>query len=177
MQDNGTKGFKVRTTNGSSHYGNIEIKISGDARWMPAAIFNGCGFEVHQNSDGKHAMYVHRYALGWKSATSNSMRWVGDDANDGRNNDESSGYRYFDFGYQPYIDQIRAFGTDWLFHSIVLNIKNDGGTGTTDSTVKCWNLKLYHKCVGSTSTDHRIFAPKLRPELYRATAYLGHDFS
>ena len=177
MQDNGTKGFRVRISNGTSHYGNIEIKISGDARWMPAAIFNGCGFEVHQNSDSKHAMWVDRYALGWKSATSSTIRWVGNTANDGHNDAPYSGYRYFDFNYQSYIDEIRGFGTDWLFHGIVLHIKNNGGAGSTDSTVKCWNLKMYHRCVGSTSSDHRIFAPKLRPEQYRNSAYFGVTMS
>ena len=176
MQDNGTKGFKVRISNGTSHEGNIEIKISGDARWMPAAIFNGCGFEVHQNSDSKHAMWVDRYALGWKSASSSTIRWVGNNANDGKNGAPYNGYRYFDFSYQSYIDQIRGFGKDWLFYGIVLHIRNNSGAGSTDSTVKCWNLKMYHKCVGSTSSNHRILAPKLRPELYRAESSQGHDF-
>ena len=177
FQDDGNKGFKVQLTNGNSHEGNIEIKNNDSARWMPASIFNGCAFQLHQNSSSSHAMWVDRYALSFIHKTNNTWRIIGNTPNDGYNNAPHAGYRYVDFNYEPYINQVRGLGSDYLFFSIIVHIRNNGGAGSDNSAVKLWDLKMYHKCVGSVSSKHRIFAPKIRTLSNRNNSTFGLSFS
>ena len=178
-QDHIDFGFKLELfPAGAAGQSNVELRPYGNgARWMPAAIFNGCGFELHQSADYGSSLYVTQYALVFVSATSETYRFVGNTLNDGHNGAPFKGYRYADFSSQTYIDEIRSFGSSWLFQGIILNIKNGEGISFERSSVKLWNLKMYHKCVGSTSTDHRIFAPKLKSFAYRNEPYHSVNFS
>ena len=178
FQDNGNKGWKLTATNGNSHQSNAEIKFKDEARWFPAALFNGCGFEVHQDSNSKHAMWIDQYALIFiDNQAPNSYKFVGNTINDGHNSGPHSGYRYADFSYQNYIDQIRGFGPNWYFYGLILHIKNNGGAGSDNSTVKCWNFKMFHKGQSSSSSKHRIVVPALRPLTDRGIANRQYQFT
>ena len=172
------RGFDIfaMPNSSSNDYDNIELKVKDQARWMPAAIFNGCAFEVYQSSAAHSSIYVTGYALVYMSAVDQTYRYVGNNLNDGHDQSPYKGYRYAKFDNETYIDQIRAFGNNWLFCGIVLAMKNGSGSGEMTS-VKMWNLKMYHKCKGSTSTDHRIFAPKFKPTAYRNEPLRGVAFS
>ena len=161
-QDNGNKGFRIDQLNSSAGQGNIEIGFDSKARWMTAGMFNGLAFELHSSQGGASAMYVTQYALIFVNAGVENYRFFGNTLNDGYNNGPHLGYRLADFNNETYINEIRSWGRDWLLQGIVLNIQNAHETTGPATIVKFWNLKIYHKCVGSTSANHRIFTPKLR---------------
>jgi len=158
-QDNGNYGLVVSATSGKSHQVNHEVY--GDGRWMPASIFNGCGFEAHQNSGSTHALYMKFYSLVFTSATSDSWRFWGVNPSDGHNSGPRSGYRYLRFNSSGSIDTIRSWGKDWLFYGFIITLHTDGGIqSATSSTFKAFNFKLGHKGSHNSSNYRMIPANK-----------------
>ena len=173
-QDSGQKGYKLSTTAGNSHQQNCEIKFKDKSRWMPASIFNGCAFQIHQNSDSKHALYADMYCLLFINKSSSSYRFVGNEFSDAYNNGPHSGYRYAHFRSTAMIDEVRSFGNDWLLYGIIVHVRNGGGAGSSSYTFKLWDLKIYHK-TSETSSSVRMIPEKARPKGYRADNYTGFD--
>ena len=138
-------GMRLGSYAGSSHTSNYESY--GDGRWMPASIFNGIGFEVYQGSSGKHAIYLKKYGLIFAGKTSGSYRIWGVNT---MASSPSKGYRYININSSDsVVSSIRSWGSNWLFQGLVLHIANNGGTGTTESHMEVYNLKVGHK--GSTN--------------------------
>lgn len=158
-----TSGFRLGSTSGNSHTSNYESY--GDGRWMPASIFNGIGFEVYQGSSGKHAIYLKKYGLIFANKTSGSYRIWG--VNTGTTS-PSVGYRYININSSDsVVSSIRGWGSSWLFQGLVLHIANNGGTGTTESHMEVYNLKVGHK-VSTNGSGYRCI-----PAAYRS--YTNRD--
>ena len=74
---------------------------------------------------------------------------------------------YYTFSTQAYIDEIRAWGNDWLFYGVILRVTNPGGAGSDQSEVSCRNFRVFTK--GSTlSSNHRLIVPAPRSKADRA---------
>jgi len=170
-QDNGNNGLVVSTTSGKSHQVNHELY--GDGRWMPASIFNGCGFEVNQNSSDQHALYLNFYSLVFTSATSDSWRFWGVNPNDGHNSGPRSGYRYLRFNSSSDINTIRGWGKNWLFYGFILTLHTDGGAKKGQSSrLQAYNFKIGHK--GShNSSNYRMVPANKRSYNNRNKTQLG----
>ena len=164
-------GFKISGTNGKGHEGNFEIRDINTSRWMPASLFNGFAFEVHQNSDSKHAMYMDRYCPVFINKSSSSYRFWGCASSDGKM-DKYKGYRFLHFNSDSNINTIRSWGPDWLLYGFIFHIQNNSGTGSDSSTVYIYNLKVYHKG-DSDSSKYRMFLPKKRTLSQRNQTYPG----
>ena len=156
-------GLRVGSTSGSSHTSNYESY--GDGRWMPASIFNGIGFEVYQGSSGKHAIYLKKYGLIFANKTSGSYRIWG--LNTGASS-PSQGYRFMEVSSSNSVtSSIRSWGSGWLFQGLVLHIANNGGTGTTESHMEVYNLKVGHKST-TNGNGYRIIPAAYRSYSNRA---------
>lgn len=152
-----TSGMRLGSNSGSSHTSNYESY--GDGRWMPASIFNGIGFEVYQGSSGKHAIYLKKYALVFANKTSSSYRFWG--LNTGASS-PSQGYRFMEVSSSNSVtSSIRSWGSSWLFQGLILHVANNGGTGTTESHMEVYNLKVGHK-VSTTGSAYRILPVTMR---------------
>lgn len=136
-----TSGMRIGTTSGEAHTQNFESY--GDGRWMPASVFNGCGFEVYQGSDGKQAIYLKKWALVFASKTSGSYRTWG--FNTGTSS-PSNVYRFMEVSSSNSATaSIRSWGSGWVFQGIILHIGNNSGIGTTTSHIEVYNMKVGHK--------------------------------
>ena len=60
------------------------------------------------------------------------------------------------------VSSIRSWGAGWLFQGLVLHIANNGGTGTTESHMEVYNLKVGHKS-STNGSGYRII-----PVAYRS---------
>ena len=136
-----TSGFRLGSTAGTSHTSNYESY--GNGRWMPASCFNGIGFEVYQGSSGKHAIYLKKFALVFASKTSGSYRIWGIDTG---TTSPSVGYRYIEVhSGNSVVSSIRGWGSSWMFQGLILHVANNGGTGTTESHMEVYNMRVGHK--------------------------------
>lgn len=150
-------GMRLGSNSGSSHTSNYESY--GDGRWMPASIFNGIGFEVYQGSSGKHAIYLKKYGLIFASKTSGSYRIWGLNTGAGS---PSQGYRFMEVSSSNSVtSSIRSWGAGWVFQGLVLHIANNGGSGTTESHMEVYNLKVGHK-LSTTGSAYRCIPATMR---------------
>jgi hypothetical protein len=140
-----SKGLKVYSSSGESHESNYESY--GNGRWMPASVWYGLGFESKYNRSGgndKHDLYIKRYAAIFVHRTSSSYRIYG--WNTGNTNRPSGEYRFDKIhSSMSSTTEIRNWGPDWLFQGILIQFANNGGSGSTQSTVEVYNLKIGHK--------------------------------
>ena len=169
-QPNGNNGWVLTVTSGKSYNQNHEFH--GDGRWMPASMFNGCGFEIHQNSSSTHALYLKFYSIIFHSDTGSWRQW-GVNPNDGYNSGPRSGYRYLRFNASSDINTIRGWGNTWKLYGFILTVHTDGGiqAGNT-STIKAFNFKVGHK--GSNhSSNYRMVPAKKRSMANRNNTQVG----
>ena len=119
----------------------------GDGRWMPASVWYGLGFESKYNRSGgnsNHDLFIKKYAAIFTHRTSSSYRFYG--WNTGNTNRPSGEYRYDKIhSSMSSTTEIRNWGPDWLFQGILIQFANNGGSGSTQSTVEVYNLKIGHK--------------------------------
>ena len=158
------KGWSAINTNGNSHTQNFELRWKDKSRWCPASIFNGFGGEFKQHNDKAHSMYFTDLALVFIGAQDETYIF----SSDGRLSN-SGGIKevYYTFDTQTYIDEIRAWGNDWLFYGVILRVTNPGGAGSDQSEVSCRNFRVFTK--GSTlSSNHRLIVPAPRSKADRA---------
>ena len=136
-----SSGLKLSSSAGNQHEGNYELY--GDGRWMPASVFNGVGFEVKQSSSGRHAIYLKKYALVFANRDSGSYRTWGVDTGV---SSPSTDYRYIKVvSTAGMVSTIRGWGPTWLFQGLILHMYNNGGSGTTDSAIEVYNMKVGSK--------------------------------
>ena len=164
------KGWSAIVTSGSGHYQNFELRFKDKSRWCPASIFNGFGGLFKQHNDKKHSMYFTDLALIFMGAQDENYIFT----SDGRlSNSKGEKELYYKFSTQSYIDEIRAWGNDWLFYGVILRVENPGsGVGSDQSEVSCSNFRVFTK--GSTlSSNHRLVCPAPRSKADRAkTMYM-----
>ena len=134
-------GLNLRGDAGAVHSGNYELY--GDGRWMSASVFNGLGFEVYQESEAKHAIFLKYYALVFTNRDANSWRTWGVDTGA---RDKSKGYRYIRVpSSSSTVSTIRTWGPSWLFSGMILHIANGGGTGSSISNMYVYNMRVGSK--------------------------------
>ena len=157
-------GWSAIVTNGNSHYQNFELRWKDKSRWCPASIFNGFGGEFKQHHDKSHSMYFTDLALIFMGKYDETFIFT----SDGKLSD-SRGIKevYYTFDNQTYIDEIRAWGNDWLFYGVILRVTNPGGAGSDQSEVSCRNFRVFTKG-SSLSSNHRLIVPAPRSESDRA---------
>ena len=141
-----SKGLKVYSNSGSSHVANIESY--GNGRWMPASVWYGMGFEsrhVRTGGNEKHDLYIKRYGAVFVRRTSSEYRIYGWNTGNG-NRPSGTDYRFDKIhSSMSSTTEIRNWGPDWLFQGILIGFANNGGTGSTQSTVEVYNLKVGHR--------------------------------
>ncbi len=101
-----TDGIDFTVNSGTLHHGNTETV--GACRWMPASVFNGCGFEVHQSDDHENAIYLRQWAVIFSNRLNEGYRFWGVDSSG--NYTATKGYRYLTFP-QSEIKSKRKWGT------------------------------------------------------------------
>ena len=140
-----SKGLKVYGNTGNSHEQNFEMY--GDGRWMPASVWYGLGFESKYRRSGgnsNHDLYIKRYAAIFTHRTSSSYRFYG--WNTGNTNRPGGEYRFDKIhSSMSSTTEIRNWGPDWLFQGLIIQFANNGGAGSTQSSVEVYNLKIGHK--------------------------------
>ena len=122
---------------------------NGDSRWMPASVFNGIGFETyHQHNSGPqdHELYLAEYAVIFRSRTGNGTRYYG--WNTGYTS--SPGHQKYKFDRiqtsDSHVNEIRAWGSDWLYQGLVVTVRTKGGSGkSTESYITIYNMKVGSK--------------------------------
>ena len=142
----GDKGFKLYSNSGKAHESVYEMY--GNGRYMPASVWNGLGFETkHRRTGGNsnHDLYIRKYAAAFTHRTNNnSYRFYGWDT--GNTNRPGGDYRFDKIHTSSsYTSEIRGWGPDWLFQGLIIQFKNNGGNGNTQSHVTVYNLKIGHK--------------------------------
>ena len=143
-------GLALKADAGKEHNGNYEL--FGDSRWMPASIFNGVGFEVQQDADHKHAIYLKYYALTFAHREGNGYRFWGVDTGA---SSAYKGYRYIRFlSDSAAVNTIRTWGEEWLFQGVILHVWNGGGTGSNTSYMYVYNMKVGSK-MSTTGGQYR----------------------
>ena len=155
---NETDGIDFSVKSQTYSYGNTETK--GDVRWMPANVFNGCGFEVRQNHDTMHSIYLKHWCVIFANRSNNNTRFWGVDTGA---NDPYAGYRYIRFP-ESNINNIRNWGPTWLLQGFIFNFATNGGldiSGQVDSAIRLYNLKVGHK-FSEVSDDYRYIPSKRR---------------
>ena len=153
-----TTGLKIEGDAGTTHSGNYELY--GDGRWMPASIFNGIGFEVYQSSSGRHAIYLKHYALAFANRDNGTYRIWGFDTGA---RDKEQGYRFMSIpGSHSAVSTIRSWGPSWLFQGIILHIANSGGTGSTQSHMNVYNMRVGSK-MSTIGGQYRYLPAGKRP--------------
>jgi len=136
-----SSGLAIKGDAGNEHKGNYDLH--GNGRWMPASVFNGIGFEVNQANDHKHAIYLRYYALAFASRTSSAWRIYGVDT--GARN-PSKEFRYIRIASNSgAVNTIRNWGPDWLFQGVILHVWNNGGTGSGQSWMYVYNMRVGSK--------------------------------
>ena len=151
-------GLNLRGDAGIIHSGNYEQY--GDGRWMPASIFNGIGFEVYQESDAKHAIYLKYYALAFANRDSGSSRTWGIDTGA---RGKSKEYRYIRVpSSSSIVNSIRNWGPSWLFQGIILHIANAGGSGSSISNMYVYNMRVGSK-MSTLGGQYRYLPAGKRP--------------
>jgi len=136
-----TTGLNLRGNAGAVHSGNYELY--GDGRWMSASVFNGLGFEVYQESDAKHAIFLKYYALAFANRDNGNWRIWGIDTGA---RDKSKEYRYIRVpSSSSIVSSIRSWGPSWLFQGMILHIANGGGTGSSISNMYVYNMRVGSK--------------------------------
>ncbi len=123
--------------------------MNGDSRWMPASVFNGIGFETyHQHNSGStdHEVYLAEYAVIFRNRTGNGTRYYG--WNTGYTS--SPGHQKYKFDRiqtsDSHVNEIRAWGSDWLYQGLVVTLRTKGGSGkTTGSYITIYNMKVGSK--------------------------------
>jgi len=153
-----TKEEGLRWTNnkiGNEHQNLVEVgMLEHPARWMPASIFNGFGFEVYQNSDAKHALFYAGCALSFYNGS--TWRTYGVQPQDGKGDSKSSGYRYIYMNNSSNITEIRNWGSSYKLTGINLWMRNAGGAGSDEGiSIYMYNLKFFHQ-VGDDRSNLRI---------------------
>ena len=134
-------GLAIRNDAGQTHSANYELY--GNGRWMPASIFNGIGFEVFQNSNSTHAVYLKHYALVFAHRETGDWRFYGVDTG---TRGPSTGYRYINvLSNSPAVNTIRNWGPEWLFQGPLLHVANNGGAGSDVSNIYAYNMRVGSK--------------------------------
>ena len=151
-------GLALYCAAGAEHNGNYEMY--GDGRWMPASIFNGLGFEVQQDADHKHAIYLRYYALAFAHREGNGYRFWGVDTGA---REKYKGYRYISFSSSsPAVNTIRSWGEEWLFQGVILHVWNGSGAGSGTSYMYVYNMKVGSK-MSTTGGQYRYLPAGKRP--------------
>ena len=134
-------GLAIYCSAGNEHKCNYELH--GDSRWMPASIFNGIGFEVKQADGNKHSIYLKYYALSFAHRDSSAHAVWGVDTGA---RDPSASHRFINIkSSDSVVSQIRSWGPEWLFQGIILHVWNNGGTGSSNSNMYVYNMKVGSK--------------------------------
>ena len=147
--------FLIKSNN--SQHGNTET--IGDSRWMPATIFNGCGFEVHQSHGNVNSMYLQKWCLAFSHRHDNTFHrtW-------GVNTNATApyaGYRYIKLPDSD-ISGIRNMGKDWLLQGLIFNYRTNFGFGTDiNSGLRIYNLRVGHK-FSDVNNNYRYIPCKRR---------------
>ena len=158
------KGWSAINTSGNSHYQNFELRWKDKSRWCPASIFNGFGGQFKQHNDKSHSMYFTDLSLIFMGAQDETYIFTSDGQ---LSNSRGIKEVYYTFDNRTYIDEIRAWGNDWLFYGVILRVTNPGGAGSDQSEVSCRNFRVFTK--GSTlSSNHRLIVPAPRSKADRA---------
>lgn len=161
-----SSGLKLTSSAGNQHEANYELY--GDGRWMAASVFNGIGFEVYQNSGGRHAVYLKKYALVFANRDNSNYRIWGVDTG---TSSPSNAYRYIKvLSSAGMVSTIRSWGPTWLFQGIIIHAYNNGGTGTTDSYMEVYNMKVGSKMSTLGGEYRMIPAGKRRYDNRKVTA-------
>ena len=164
------KGWDLIQNNGTNHDCNIELTAAtGTNRWCPASIFNGFGGQFKQNHNKTHSMYFTDLALVFHHASNDDWRYT----TDGRcGNSKGIKTFYYRFSTQSYIDEIRSWGSDWLFYGVILRVANDKGALDDQSEVSCFNFRVFTKGSASGSAN-RLMCPAPRSDADRGTPIYG----
>ena len=135
----------VNNTIGNKHQELIEIGLTGNnARWLPASMFNGFGFEVYQASNAKHALYYAGCALVFYNGS--NYRTYGVQPQDGRGDAVFKGYRYIYLNNSSKINEIRNWGSSYKLTGVYLWMRNEGGGGSDSGvSIYMYNFKVHHK--------------------------------
>ena len=157
-QPSESSGLTIYCAAGTEHNGNYELY--GDSRWMPASIFNGVGFEVLQDSDHKHAIYLKYYALAFAHREGNGYRFWGFDT--GARN-PSVGYRFMSVpSNNAAVNSIRSWGEEWLYQGVILHVWNNGGVGSGTSYMYVYNMRVGSK-MSTIGGQYRYLPAGKRP--------------
>jgi hypothetical protein len=136
------KGYKVTQDAGSSYGANVEMY--GDGRWMPASAYYGHGFRTLESSDSNNALYLRNYALVFAHRSNSGYRSYGVETGSTK---AVKGSGYFKFSPDrstdvPKINEIRSWGSDWLFQGFIFNYHTGSGVGSVISTLWIHSMKI-----------------------------------
>lgn len=158
------KGWNMIVEAGTGHYQNIELNAAPNGnRWLPASIFNGFGGSFRQHHNKKHSLFFTDLCLVFKHTNSASYRLT----SDGRLNDKKEIKDiFYRFSTTAYIDEIRAWGNDWLFYGVIIRVTNGSGSGKDQSELSVRNFRVYTK-QDNKQNNNRLIPPAPRPDSER----------
>ncbi len=163
-----TDGIDFTVNSGTLHHGNTETV--GACRWMPASVFNGCGFEVHQSDDHENAIYLRQWAVIFSNRLNEGYRFWGVDCS--LNFLPRKGYRYLTFP-QSEIDSIRKWGSQYVLQGFIFNYRTNSWPGSSrTSSLKIYNVKVGHK-FSDINNNYRYLPPSKRSYANRNNVNAG----